>query len=664
MTKSDSTKSHPYPWIFPLIMIIILGGFFSMRQLSDPDLGFHLKYGKWIVDHKTVPEKDQSTYTVPNNEYVDVHWLFQVLLYTFFKIIGYPGLSILVCIITLCLLSIILTRLRLLKIPPGYTCTGILLTLIIIEPSFGPHPELLTFVFIAILLLVLDLYFHKQKNLLFLLPVIQLLWCNMHGLFIIGFILSGSYFLSLWKQKRKFDFNFLLWYGVSILICLANPYFFKGILFPLELATRFNPNNLFNQHIQEFIPFFKQPHFVLRDYLFLFLLISGFLLVIATFRKRLLHELILVPVFSILALVSIRNIPLFVLISIPVCLQAASELNLNHWKRLEASAMLVLLVITALMIPRVATDSWYLKNNSFSKTGTGLDAARQPFRAALFLKNNRLNGRILNSMGFGGWLSWDLDQPVFIDGRLEVMKEGLYQEIRDSWYNGLPLLVERYHPDLIVYNYLVYYPWTIQIAKMDGWRLIYIDGSAAVYTRPGYATNIPAIDINTLPSNEGSPFADPISSWLKGFYQPVNYLLIESQHKAHFRYQLKSVVRNNYSDDAVRFFNSGNEKYRHGNIQGAVEDLTNAVKLNPNYIKALNNRAVILALDLKNYSAAFADFDQILNIDPDYSDAWLGRGTAFYLQEKLDSACVNWHRAAILGNAQAERLIGLHCNTK
>lgn len=651
-------------WIVPLLLIVLLGGFFSMRLLSDPDLGFHLKYGQWIIKHQTIPEKDQSTYTVPNNEYIDIHWLFQVALYGVYVISGYRGISIMVCLASVCLLLSLLWRFKILQTGPGVALTGLLVSILIIEPSFGPHPELPTFIFMTISLVVMDLYFHRKKNILLLLPVIQLIWCNMHGLFILGIIIDGAYFISLWIRNRKIDRIFLLWYALSIIICLFNPYFIKGFLFPLELTTRFNPSNIYNQHIQEFIPFFNQPHFALRDYLFLILLISSFLLMMLTYRKRPVHELLLVLLFSLLALVSIRNIPLFVLVAMPVCANAATGLKFRPGIRLERCLTILLTVIPLLLIPRVATDAWYLKNNSFNKTGMGLDEARQPVRAVKFLLQNHLEGRILNSIGYGGWLSWELKQPVFIDGRLEVMQEGIYREITDSWYDGLPRLISVYHPDIIIYNYLTYYPWTLQLARMADWRLIYLDGAAAIYARSGYADPIPALDISALPPEEAPISGGRVFFWLRGFYQPVDYQMIELQHKTHFRLQVGSVIKNSGNSEAIRFYNSGNEKYRQGYIQGAMADFTRAIELKPDYAKAYNNRAILFATELKEFAAAFADFNRALEIDPGYSDAWLGRGTAFFLQNKRDSACENWRRAALMGNPRAERLIGSYCNPK
>ncbi|MFN3344045.1 MAG: hypothetical protein ACK412_00150 [Chloroherpetonaceae bacterium] len=49
--------------------------------MVDIDIGFHLHGGKWIWQHRAFPDKDAYTYTVPNNDYIDLHWLYQLLMF-------------------------------------------------------------------------------------------------------------------------------------------------------------------------------------------------------------------------------------------------------------------------------------------------------------------------------------------------------------------------------------------------------------------------------------------------------------------------------------------------------------------------------------------------------------------------------------------------------
>jgi len=139
----------------------------------------------------------------------------------------------------------------------------------------------------------------------------------------------GSYFISLLWKEKKINKNFLFWIIISVLACLINPYFIKGFVFPLELLTRFDNNNIFKQHISELKSFSSINKYLLKDYLFVAFSSITFILTIITIRKRHLHEFILLIIFFYLAVSSIRNIPLFIIIAIPIISLSINEILLN-----------------------------------------------------------------------------------------------------------------------------------------------------------------------------------------------------------------------------------------------------------------------------------------------------------------------------------------------
>jgi len=653
-------------WIWPLLLVSLLVFILSLRQLSDPDLGFHLKYGKWIVEHQRVPVSDLSTYTVSQHPYIDLHWMFQVVLYGVFRLTGYPGISLFICLLSLLLYLVLLFRQQTSGIPVPVTCTMLLMAFLIIDPRIAPRPEMFTFLFLTLMLFILDLYHAGKKNLLVLLPLIMLFWCNMHALFILGIITVSIYFFSILIRDRRADKTLLLWAVLAVCICFINPYGAKGFTLPIELLTRFDPNNIYNQHIQEFMPFFAQKYFVLRDFLFIMLLGITMVFTALTYKNRKLHEFILLALFGFLAIGSIRNIPLFVLVALPIVSREISELTgrIGLWRnKLERIFYLLLIIIPLFFIPRILTNAFYMWNNSFNKTGIGINSSHQPLNASAFLLEKHLDGRILNSIGFGGWLSWTLPQPVFIDGRLEVIQEPLYQEVTKSWDGGLPEMIGKYHPQLIVYNYLKYYPWTLQLKNMKDWRLIYADGIAAVFAHRDYAGGIPELVLSNLSLSRMADIDKSMNDWLQGFYRPTNYPSIDLVHLSLLRLQLdRTNVCKRDADKAVEFFNSANEKYSAGNFHGAMADYDTAIILQPGYSKAYNNRGILRASAFSDYHGAISDFNSAIHLNPHYGDAYLGRGTSYFLLKNLQDACKDWSVAQSLGNQQATRLMELHCN--
>jgi hypothetical protein len=83
------------PRFFPalnLTLILLAGFFLAHAQIRDFDLGWQLAAGRWIVAHHAVPHLDPFSFTSAGNEWIDLHWLFQLLVYAVFRLADAEGL--------------------------------------------------------------------------------------------------------------------------------------------------------------------------------------------------------------------------------------------------------------------------------------------------------------------------------------------------------------------------------------------------------------------------------------------------------------------------------------------------------------------------------------------------------------------------------------------
>ncbi|MBW4625037.1 MAG: serine protease [Brasilonema octagenarum HA4186-MV1] len=76
---------------------------------------------------------------------------------------------------------------------------------------------------------------------------------------------------------------------------------------------------------------------------------------------------------------------------------------------------------------------------------------------------------------------------------------------------------------------------------------------------------------------------------------------------------------------ADNFLIQGVDKYKKQDYKGAIADLTEAIRLSPNYANAYYNRGNIRR-ELGDKQGAIADYNQALRINPNYTDAYYGRG--------------------------------------
>jgi hypothetical protein len=545
--------SFKSPWVYPLAACFLLIFLFAFRQNIDYDMGFHLRAGQWILQNHVFPQKDTFTFTSTQNDYQDPHWLYQVICYLLYLMGGYSAIGFLHLVLILAAFGLTLFRMSLAKVPLWLCVLLLLPAVLTTEIRFLDRPEIVSWALLILTLLVLDLRWNRQRNLLYLLPLFQLLWVNIEGLFILGWVVMGAYLFSGWFHERRLDRSLLKCGLFSMAAAFVNPYFWKGVLFPFRLFTTITSSNVFKQYISELqppwsivqdpsVPFL--PAIPLYTYRVFGLLLLG--VVWLAFRRRKIHELFLAGVFFGLSVAAIRNIPLFFWVTLPIAAASLFDLStfqlfaqkrdlfLRHYKTLPLTVAF-LIVLTA---ARVLTGGYYVSDRRMVHAGLGMDPQRFPIQAVDFMAQNGLNGRVLNDLSYGGWLDWKGPGPLFIDGRLEVMGEDLFTEYRKSFYPAQlePLLTTR-DVQMVLADHMMDTSWTSQLGTDPQWRLLYFDAASALYARKDYRPDLASTSWQALLNQwglqasppdsiltglAGKP-ASPLADWFSGFVVAQDY---------------------------------------------------------------------------------------------------------------------------------------------
>ena len=653
----------------------------ALRQLADPDLGFHLEYGKYIAAHHKVPSIDLTTTGASGNEYTDSQWLFQLLLYGIYSLSGYSGLSIFIVSLAALLAVLLLKSLNFNEHPLRFIL--LVPVFLLIENRLVTRPEVFSFIFIALFLLVLTELRLKNKNAIWLLPLLMLLWVNMHSLFITGIFILAVFFITDWISLKKTNKKTGIVFLLSIIACFINPYGLNMLLFPFSLLSRFSASNIFNDHIAEFQPFFSQNAFSISDYIFALWALIVIIITITQFKKLSLAMLLITGAMLILSFTAIRNIPLFAISSVFLLSnvfrgkQSVKGSN-KKMRKVGFAASATLLIVLIVSIPG---NRWYILNEHNTHFGAGIDKTQLPEAASEFILSNELGGNIINSLGAGGWLSWRLPQKVLIDGRLEVMGEDLYKEVEGSFRGELPALTKKYNGAIIVYNYRRYQPWTLQLRKMPDWKPVFIDGLFAVFIRTNDANNIPALNDQTILSSfEKQPDLNLANAGMFclqfGYIDAADVLLqkaSESNSDDWIKQALNEVkqlkAKLNYRHDpnkqsgraeAEMHLKRGNDFFSQGKTEEAASEFRLAIQKDSTYAKAHNNLGNILAMQ-KNLEKALISFNKAIELDNNYADAYFGRGSCNYYLGKNAEACKDWKKAAELGNMRANEFIRQFC---
>jgi len=95
---------------------------------------------------------------------------------------------------------------------------------------------------------------------------------------------------------------------------------------------------------------------------------------------------------------------------------------------------------------------------------------------------------------------------------------------------------------------------------------------------------------------------------------------------------------------AEEFHKRGTQRAAEGNLDGAIADFTEALKLDPKLGAALVGRGNARAMQRES-AAAMEDFDAAIALDAKNAAAWIGRGNAKANADDPDGAIADWSRA-------------------
>ncbi len=92
------------------------------------------------------------------------------------------------------------------------------------------------------------------------------------------------------------------------------------------------------------------------------------------------------------------------------------------------------------------------------------------------------------------------------------------------------------------------------------------------------------------------------------------------------------------------YFNLGTASFKQGNFADAISDFTGAIKINPKFVQAYNDRGLAYYNE-GNYYPAIIDYNKAIDLDPDYADAYYNRGLAYDRQANQLQALSDFNKA-------------------
>ncbi len=458
--------------------------------VTDPDIWWHLKVGDWIIANRAVPHVGIFSRTAANMSWVAYSWGYEVPLSLAYRWYGLFGVGVFGVVLTVVVAYAIFLMLQRLSgdfwIALGLaaaTCFSMLFTMM-------PRPH---FFSIALLTIVTGAVFEAQRSSSVLplrwLPLIFLVWANLHIQFIYGLLLFGVFVAVNLAQRAAV--------GVGATSNFVEPPMLPGkqlvMIFAVSvIATFVGPNTY---HLYKVIVEYSRATFgysyirELQALDFMFaehyaqLFLTGAAFVVVGWRNKI--DPFKVALLTVCALVAFRTtrdgwficIPAAACIADAVFCWTSNDRTGEPERRTSLAESGALFAAAALMIALI------FPNVGFAPQA--LETAVRgtfPVDAVRYLRQNPIPGPLYNSFNWGGFLIWDLPEyPVAIDARNDLygdemdlrffgVQDGLASYADDGVFrqSGFALLNNR--------EYL-----SLRLSRDPNYKIVYQDAQAVIF---------------------------------------------------------------------------------------------------------------------------------------------------------------------------------------
>lgn len=455
--------------------------------LIDGDTGYHIRLGEYILKNRSLPDHDIFSPLAPSSPWIMYCWLSEVVMAAVHRYFGLNGIvlsfAFLIAFIYSKLFEWIRTHCNTL-FAFGITALCVMSSL----THFLARPYVFSVGIVMIWYGILDLYQYQDKNRLYLLPLLMLIWINSSSGFIYGFILIIVYLLgNLWMsltakeaKDKKMKRQKTLLLGIILLSCLLisliNPSGYKTLFYPFEIVldkTTMDTNvELLSPNFHYWVPF--------EYYLFLIILL------LALSRTPLNPiEITLLISFLHMSLYAARNIEFFAIIAAPIAAKQA-QVFFERWPETHPLKMLNHRITAADKIAdgRLWIVILVLVTALLTQNGRlHYDFKTAPKAAMEFVKKNHISGNMFNDDGFGDYIiysNWP-DYKVLFYG-LNIFGAPLKDliavaYIKPNWKEVL----NQYQINWILWQKDM--PLSVMLKETAGWKLIYEDEKASIFVK-------------------------------------------------------------------------------------------------------------------------------------------------------------------------------------
>jgi tetratricopeptide (TPR) repeat protein len=488
-------------WIskLPVFVTILVAWVVGLKKLIEPDMWWYLKTGKWIVTNSAVPKEDMFSYSFSGVEWINVKWLYEVIVYGFSQIGGPEFTSVFQAMVGFFIVLTIVGIVRPItpKISGGAIALVLIPVLLVVSYRMTARPETISHLFSLLAILIFVLHKYKSPKWLYAWIPLQLLWTNLHEAYATGLVimlaLVGTEFIIKFIEKKKIiNTTHLIAIGASILAVSVNPRGFYMLIHPFEIFSQLGQNKFTMELFSASTDYYWQQW---QSWFFVFTILVTTAVIAFSEGKDIKASIqnhvkqfstgyfVVLVLFAYLGFTAYRNIPFFMLAVSPFLIVNLGGL-LQHKSNLVNFGSLAFGLIAYLA---VVSNIFYELTNSRNRYGLEVDSGYNPIALA-----NAIEKLDYKQPHFSDYLSsaypmWAIDDyETFIDLRdLDVFPESFFQEMILATQH-YPTFIELAELNKMQYAYIKRSDFMGLIGQLHqdtNWRMVFADPMAVLFTK-------------------------------------------------------------------------------------------------------------------------------------------------------------------------------------
>ncbi len=457
-----------------LLLTISFVLFMMVFMRLDSDYLWHFKAGEYMFFNHSILTHDVFSWTVPGSYWMSHEWGFELIIYIMSLIFSKYHIFVygLLCLLITMLIIYYINKDKI----ENNKLFGIIWLFIgiILSYTMTARPHMISNIFLLITgYLCIDLFNNKVSKKIYYLPIISLLWANIHGgssnlvyLIPIMFLVIGLFKFKFTKiEADRLSKNQIIRYLIVIIISILciniNPHGFKMLYYPYENML----NTTMISTISEWRPTVLSDNSHLIYFMLVFIILS--ILILSKKKIRFIDGVL----FLFCLFLGLKSVRFW---SYTYILMSLVIFDYIPHRKEDKGTDLVIICVSLILL--------FIFGYSFNKNimiSTTKGELSDKFINIIKKENPQ---RLFNSYGVGGELIYN-DIEVFIDGRADLYSKYNYSDsfsisyIDGDFYKKL----KKYNFDYFLINKhedIYYY-----LEKDKSYKLIYKENDYCLYKK-------------------------------------------------------------------------------------------------------------------------------------------------------------------------------------